>query len=188
MKEDKDVWDNLVVRIAGDDRSAFAALYERFQSPVYGLALAILRNRCDAEDVMQSAFVQVWDRAGTYRPGTDAGAWILKITRNLSMDRLRSRKDMTDIMEVEDTLAGGDEIAPELDRLLLGHLLETLDGDERQIVLLHAWGYTHREIARVLGRPAATVRWKYGRAIRKLQNLLEQEDFDEQKAQSPAGL
>ena len=187
MKEEKDVWDDLVVRIAGDDRSAFAALYERFQSPVYGLALAILKNRCDAEDVMQNAFVQVWDRAGSYRPGTDAGAWILKITRNLSMDRLRSRKDMADIMDLEDTLAGGDEISPEMDRLLLAHLLEALDCGERQMVLLHAWGYTHGEIARIVGRPAATVRWKYGRAIKKLQDLLEKEDFDGQKAQFPAG-
>ncbi len=187
MENEKSEWDDLVVRMAGDDRSAFAALYERFQSPVYGLALAILKNRCDAEDVMQNAFLQVWDRAGTYRPGTDAGAWILKITRNLSMDLLRSRRNMTDIMEVEDTLAGGDETVPELDRLLLGHLLEILGCDERQIVVLHAWGYTHREIAAILGRPAATVRWKYGRAIQKLQTLSEQEDFDEQKTQVPAG-
>ncbi len=72
-------------------------------------------------------------------------------------------------------------------RLLLGHLLEALDRDERAMVLLHAWGYAHREIARILGRPAATVRWKYGRAIKKLQTVFEKEDFDGQKEKFPAG-
>lgn len=178
--------DGLMLRVAGNDRAALADLYERLKSPVFGLALAILKNRCDAEDVMQSVFIQVWNRAARYRSGSDAGAWILKITRNLSLDRLRSRKNMTDLMSVEDTPSGGDEISRRMDRLLLEHLLEVLDCNERQMVILHAYGYTHREIALVLGRPAATVRWKYGRAIKKLQTLLEKEDSYGKKTQYSA--
>lgn len=180
----------LIRRMASDDRAALGELYERYQGQVYGLALAILKNRSDAEDVMQSAFVRVWDRAVTYREGDDAGAWIMTVTRNLALDRLRRRKNMTNIMDMAETLSGDDELSPELDRMLLGHLLTSLDCTERQIVMLHAvGGYTHREIARIVGRPCATVRWKYGNAVRKLQAFLEKEDShdNEKQVQYAAG-
>lgn len=187
MEFGKKKCDGLVVRIAGNDRSAFAELYESYKNPVYGLALAILKNRPDAEDVMQNVFVQVWDKAGQYRPGTDPGAWILKIARNLSMDKLRRRKDMTDIMELEDVLQDGGEVSSSPDRMLLRELLMELDCDERQIVVLHAvGGYSHREIAGIVGRPYATVRWKYGNAMKKLKRSLEKEDLYEQQAQFAA--
>ena len=187
MTKDRERCDELMLLVVGNDRSAFSALYERFRGPVYGLALSILKNRSDAEDVMQNAFLQVWNKAETYRSGTDAGAWILKITRNLSMDCLRKRKAMTDITELTDSVPGADEPSLDGDRLLLDHLLKTLECDERQMVMLHAWGYTHKEIARILGRPAATIRWQYSRAIKKLQTFLKQEDSYEQKAQYPTG-
>lgn len=187
MKTEKQKCDELLLRIAGNDRSALEELYGIFKSPVYGLALAILKNRPDAEDVMQNVFLKVWDGALKYRPGTDAGAWVMKITRNLSMDRLRARKNMTDIMELEDVLDGGEDLAPSLDRILLRELLLKLNCSDRQIVMLHAvGGYSHKEIAGIVGRPYATVRWRYGNAMKKLQGFLEKEDLYERKTQYAA--
>lgn len=184
LDDEKKAADELIGKIAKDDRSALGTLYELFKSSVYGLALAILKNRSDAEDVMQNVFLKVWDNAPSYRPGTDAGAWIMKITRNLSLDRFRKQKNMTDIMTVEDSLQGGDDLSPELDRMLLDHLLTALDCTERQIVMLHdVGGYTHREIAQILGKPGATVRWKYGNAMKKLQSFFEKEDSYDEKVQ-----
>jgi RNA polymerase sigma-70 factor (ECF subfamily) len=176
---------SLVEKISEGDRGALGELYERMKSPVFGLALAILKNRSDAEDVAQSAFLRVWESAGSYRAGTDAGAWIMTITRNLALDRFRRRKNMTDIMDMADTLPGGDDLTPKLDRMLLEHLLSELDCSERQIVMLRAvGGYSHGEIARILGRPCATVRWKYGRAVKKLQALFAKEEaHDENRKQ-----
>ena len=184
MKAEKEKCDELLLRIAGNDRSALEELYGIFKSQVYGLALAILKNHTDAEDVMQNVFVRVWDRANQYRSGTDPGAWIMKIARNLSMDRLRTRKGTADIMTLEDIPDGGDDFAPSLDRILLRELLAELNSGERQIVMLHAvGGYSHKEIAEIVGRPYATVRWKYGNAMKKLKLFLEREDFYERKTQ-----
>lgn len=184
MDEKMAASDELIGKIATGDRTSLGTLYDQFKSPVYGLALAILKNRSDAEDVMQNVFVRVWDSADDYRPGTDAGAWIMKITRNLSMDRFRRKKNMTDIMELEDSLQGDDELTPELDRMFLNHLLSALDCTERQIVMLHAvGGYAHKEVAHILGRPCATVRWKYRNAVKKLQLFLEREDSNEKQVQ-----
>ena len=196
MDEENAPSGELIRRMASDDRAALGELYERYRGQVYGLALAVLKNRSDAEDVMQSAFVRVWDKAGAYREGDDAGAWIMTVTRNLALDRLRGRKAMTDIADMAETLPGGDDLSPALDRLLLDHLLTALDRllldhlltaldcTERQIVMLHAvGGYTHREIARIVGKPCATVRWKYGSAVKKLQVFLEKEDSHEKEKQ-----
>lgn len=184
MKEGKKECDALLIRIAAGDRSALEKLYERLKSPVYGLALAMLKNRPDAEDVMQNVFLRVWDVAPQYRPGTDAGAWVMKITRNLSTDRLQVRKNTTDIMELSDVLSDGGEVASSPERMLLRELLEKLSDAERQIVVLYAvGGYSHKEIAGIVGRPYATVRWKYRNAMKKLQRMLEKEDFYEQKTQ-----
>lgn len=184
MDGEKKASGGLIRRIAADDRAALGELYEQYKNAVYGLSLAVLKNRSDAEDVMQNVFIRIWDSAGTYRRGEDAGAWVMTITRNLALDKLRGRKYMTDIMEMADTLSGGDEISPQIDRMLLDHLLAALDCSERQIVMLHAvGGYTHREIARILGRPCATVRWKYGNAVKKLQAYMTKEDSHENEKQ-----
>lgn len=184
MEEEKAVYDRLVRRIGAADQGALSELYERIKTPVYGLALAILRDPCDAEDVMQSTFIRVWDCAGQYRPGTDARAWILKIAKNLALGQLRSRKRAGTVsLDAVAEAAEPDAITPMLDRVLLDTLLATLDDSERQIVLLHATGgYTHQEIAAVLGRPAATIRWKYSQALRKLSGEAAQEQSREETA------
>lgn len=175
MELDKAGYDRLVRRIGEADHDALSALYEQIKTPVYALALAILRDTGEAEDVMQNTFIRVWECAGQYRPGTDARAWILKIAKNLALGTLRRQKRAGIVpLEAVAEATEPDPITPLLDRLLLDKLLSTLDEAERQIVLLHATaGYTHQEIAAILGRPAATVRWKYSQAIHKLSEQAE---------------
>ena len=177
MSDEKGYYDSLVLRVARGDRSALEAVYEGLKSQVYGLALAVLKNRCDAEDVMQNAFLRVWDAAPQYRGGTDAKAWIMKITRNLALEKCRKLSRMTDIAPVEDVLEGEDQILPALDRIVLRRMLTLLDRDQRQIVMLYSvCGYSQKEIAGILGRPYATVRWKFSSAMKKLQAMMEKED------------
>ena len=157
---DRQLFDGWMAAVSAGDRAAFACLYDRLKAPVYGLALSILRVRDDAEDVMQNTFLRVWDCAGQYRPGTDARAWVLKITRNLALMRLRTRRRSAELGDWAESLPGSDETAPVLDRLVLEALLRYLDETERQVVMLFAvGGYSHKEIAAVLEKPYVTVRW-----------------------------
>ena len=183
MSDEKEYYDSLVLRIARGDRCALEEVYEELKSPVYGLALAVLKNRCDAEDVMQNVFVRVWDAAPQYRGGTDAKAWILRITRNMALEKYRTLSRMTDIMQVEDTLKDRDPILPALDRIMIDGMLTLLDRDQRQIVVLYSLcGYSHKEIAGILGKPYATVRWKFSSAMKKLQAVMNKEDCYEYQA------
>jgi len=69
---------------------ALEALYERTKAAVYGLALSILRNPQDAEDVMQDTYIRIIRSAGRYRSQGKPMAFILTITRNLALDRIRA--------------------------------------------------------------------------------------------------
>ena len=95
----------LLDRIAGRDQAGLAELYDRHCRLLFSLILRILRDRGEAEDVLQEVFVRVWDRADSYNPslGTPA-AWLVRISRNRAIDRLRSR-----------TVRAGIQ-APEIDR------------------------------------------------------------------------
>ena len=95
----------LLDRIARRDQGGLAELYDRHCRLLFSLILRILRDRGEAEDVLQEVFVRVWDRADSYNPslGTPA-AWLVRISRNRAIDRLRSR-----------TVRAGIQ-APEIDR------------------------------------------------------------------------
>lgn len=176
-QRDKEYFDRLLSGIVGGDRRALAALYEALKTPVYGLALSIVKERETAEDVMQDTFVRVWEMAGQYRPGSDGRAWVMAIARNKALGVLRARRRTAEWAEREEQTSARDEIAPLLDRLLLEELLSSLDITERQIVMLYATcGYSQKEIAQLLGRNYATVRWKFSNAMKKLSRLAEEQE------------
>lgn len=163
--------DGCIARIAQGEQDALSELYDQVRPAIYGFALSILKNAHDAEDVLQDAFLQVWQAAGGYRSHGKAMAWLMTITRNLSYDRLRQRSRSTPLEDEDwlEQLADRPAVTHE-DRLTLAALLESLADEERQIVTLHALtGLKHREIAALLELPLATVLSKYARALKKLQ-------------------
>ena len=83
----------LLARIAARDQHAVAELYDRHCRLLFGLALRILRNRAEAEEVLQEVFVQAWAKVDTYSAalGTPA-AWLVRIARNRAIDRLRANQ------------------------------------------------------------------------------------------------
>lgn len=168
--------DNFIQRIAQGDREALASLYEQTHTAVYGFALSILKNTQDAEDVLQDAYLQVWNGAAGYRSQGKPMAWVFTITRHLALMKLRDRDKVV-------TLAPEDwqtefSHCPDLsqeDRLTLESLLTALGPQERQIVVLHALtGLKHREIAGLLELPLPTVLSKYSRALKKLRAVLKE--------------
>ena len=170
--------EQLLLRVGGGDREAFARLYSLTRSAVYALALSVLRNSHEAQDAAQDVFVKVWESAPGYRPQGSPMAWLLTIARNLALSRLRQSGRQVSLDEAEwNTIpAQAPGISPE-DRQVLQEALSRLSGEERQIVLLHAVaGLKHRETAQLLELPLSTVLSKYHRGLKKLKSLMKGEN------------
>lgn len=163
--------------IAAGDKQALAQLYEATSSAVFGFALSILKNPHSAEDVLQDCFVRIFRSASSYQPEGKPMAWILTITRNLCLQVLRKDGATADLPQEEwEAFVGTrDDLSVE-ERVLLESCLKLLSAEERQVLMLHAVaGYKHREIARQLAMPLATVLSKYHRAVKKLKTHIGKE-------------
>ena len=165
----------LMAGLAAGDQEALGQLYRRTRMAVYGLALSILRHGHDAEDVTQDTFVRAWEKAEQYRPQGTPMAWLLAITRNLALMKLRERSRTRDLPpeDWESFAVDSHDVTAE-DRAVLAAALGRLSDEERQVVMLHASaGLKHREIAQLLEMPLSTVLSKYRRALSKLKQTLE---------------
>src|SRR5207344_2542282 len=81
----------LIARIVARDATAVGELYDRHNRLLYGLILKIIKDRGEAEEMLQEVFVQVWTRADTYNVQLGAPvAWLVRIARNRAIDRLRA--------------------------------------------------------------------------------------------------
>lgn len=162
--------DRLLLRVGQGDREAFAQLYHLTRGAVYALALALLRDAHEAQDVAQDVFVRVWENAPAYRSQGAPMAWLLTVARNLSLTRLRQSGRRVELDEAAwNALPAAEPAVSPEERQALQAALDGLSGGERRIILLHAvTGLKHREIARLLELPLSTVLSKYHRGLKKL--------------------
>ena len=168
--------ERLLPLVGQGDPEAFEVLYRSTEKAVYALALSILRNPHDAEDIVQETYLKVRAAAHRYVPQGKPLAWLFTITKNLCRDLLRGQSRTEAAPDgAEDDLRFS-YVSDPTDRLVLEAALKALGEEERQVVLLHAAsGLKHREIARDLGLPLSTVLSRYSRALKKLQRYLTEE-------------
>jgi len=166
--------EQVLIRVAAGEQEAFALLYHSTRAAVYAMALSILKNGDDAQDVTQDTFVRIWDSVSQYRAQGAPMAWILTISRNLAIMKLRQGARHTALDQAQwDAIPANTPDVTEEDRYLLQEALSILSDEERQIVILHAVsGLKHREIAELLELPLATVLSKYHRALKKLKKIM----------------
>jgi RNA polymerase sigma-70 factor, ECF subfamily len=172
-----------VKRLAGRDADALAEIYDRHSRAVYSLALRIVGEQAEAEDVVQEVFSQAWGQASKYTP--DRGpvvAWLLTMTRSRAIDRVRARRARPD-GETADALqlSGLTDPAQLQDLTLLtreqvGFLrgaLERLPALQRiAIEMAYFEGLTQSEIAARLDEPLGTVKTRVRLALLKLREAL----------------
>ena len=168
--------EELLGRVGRGDLTALESLYLQTEKAVYALALSILRNPDDAQDVTQEVYLKVRAAAHLYVPQGKPLAWLFTITRNLCRDLQRVQARTGQAPDGLEDDVRFSYVSDPTDRLVLEAALKTLGEDERQVVLLHAVsGLRHREIARDLGLPLSTVLSRYSRALNKLKRCLSEE-------------
>ncbi len=168
-------------KIANQDKDALADLYNLVKASVYGFAFSIVKNTEDASDVLQDCFIQIYANAYRYKSEGKPMAWILTITRNLCLMKIKKQSRTSDV-SIDDMLnvASNESDISTVDKLVIRQCLQGLKDEERQIVILHAiTGLKHKEIAEILGLPLSTVLSKYNRAIKKLAKKLKEDKIYE---------
>ncbi|HET8643865.1 MAG TPA: sigma-70 family RNA polymerase sigma factor, partial [Vicinamibacteria bacterium] len=160
-------------RLAAGDPLALAELYDRYAALAYGLALRIVREAGEAEDVVQEAFVQVWRQAGRYDPARGSPeAWLCAIVRTRALDRLRRRATRR---QREEEQAGPGARTPDHDSVLaLRQALSALGADQRRALeLAYYEGLSQAEIAQRLGQPLGTIKTRIRTGLMRLRAALE---------------
>ena len=174
----------LLSRIALRDRAAFARLYRLTSSHLLGVAWRITLRREQAEEVLQEAFVSVWQHAGSYqRAIASPMTWLINIVRNRAIDGLRAhREEMArthalddDAMDLPaDPAAEPPQLlAASIAKLGLDRCMASLSAPQRQAVALAYYrGLAHGEIAETLAAPLGTVKAWVRRGLDKLKTCL----------------
>jgi len=162
----------LISLIAQGDHEALGEFYDRYASMANGLALRILRNASDAEEVVQEVFVQAWRQAERYDAarGTPE-AWISTLARTRALDKLRRRTSRRE--EPPEAAPGTTATPPNVEVLAVRKALVGLSAPQRTVLELAYYdGLTQSEIAARLGEPLGTIKTRIRTAMIRLREAL----------------
>ena len=172
----------LIRRMAGGDRDAFAAFYDAYAPLAFGLIRRILRNAAEAEEVLQEVFWEIWRSAADYdQKRGSPEAWVVMRAKSRGIDRVRSirrKGEMTAGSPTQALTAMGQE--PERDpgvnieqRGSVRGALGQLPQNQREVIeLAYFDGLTQTEISERLKQPLGTVKTRMRLGMEKLRSLM----------------
>jgi RNA polymerase sigma-70 factor (ECF subfamily) len=182
----------LVDRAREGDAKAFGELVKKHQQRIHRLAIHMLRDRAEAEDVTQETFIRAYQALARFDGRSEPYTWFYRITINLSLNRIRSRKARKTTHDTDD---------PRLDGMLVDNKPSTADpGAQAQrtemynaltqgidglsdtlrttLILVCIDGRSHEDVAQILGAPEGTIAWRVHEARRKLKEFMQARGFD----------
>jgi len=175
--------EELMPLIGAKDPEAFEVFYDRHGGVAYSLAYRIVGEQAAAEDVTQEAFISLW-RSGARFDSTRGSvrSWMLSIVRNRAIDHLRSKAGKAPKLAFDDDSILEQRPAEEMtEELAIEHetadevrgALGTLPGDQSKVIeLAYFGGFSHSEIAQMLGVPLGTVKGRMRLGLEKIRGEL----------------
>ena len=176
----------LLSRVALGDRKAFRALYEATAPSLFGVAVRILNRRERAEDVIQDAFVNVWQRAASYSAAASQPmTWLTAIVRNRALDVLRGESLRATETLHDEEKGETDEPADErpdplrlleqaADALAIRDCMDGIQSAQRQcLALVYYHGLSHTEVAQRMSAPIGSVKVWIRRGLDRLKRCLD---------------
>ena len=175
----------LMERVARGDADAFAALYRRYERPLFAVLLRLSGRRALAEEWLQETFIRVWLAAGTHDPARGpVRPWLYKIALNTARSQMALKRYRTAHVSLEeagldlpDERAGETRVAARLDEArradaVAGALQRLPDYMREVIVLRCSRELSFAEIAEVTGAPQGTIKSRFHRAVVALRRAL----------------
>ena len=172
----------LLIETGRSDQKAFAELYKRTSSKLFGVCLRMLRDRGDAEEVLQETYTTVWRRAGSFDAAkASAITWLVTLSRNKAIDRLRQHREellddperMHETVDEQPTPAADAESSQEYRRL--ERCMQELEPQQRSSVREAFFtGATYNELATRSKVPLGTMKSWIRRSLMQLRTCLDQ--------------
>ena len=170
--------DEALQGLAEGNMDGLVTIYNKLGRRIFMLAFSILRDKEAAEDIMQDTFIKIATEARTYNKNSNAVAFILTVTRNLSLNLLAKRRREA---KNESSIDSFDDIVDHSNGLSSASIasipeLSLLDDDERQIVVMKLdAGMKHKDIGAVLSISEDASQKRYRRALEKLKSYYKKE-------------
>lgn len=177
---------DLMRRIAEQDEAALAALYDRYSSLLFGLVLRIVKERQEAEDLLQDVFLQVWEKAPSFDHNRGhLYGWLVTLARNRSIDRIRQMQSLnrrhrkleegTALEEpLQQNAHNPFSLVVALEQAsTVQAALQQLPQEQRDVILLaYFGGYSQSEVSKHLNVPLGTVKTRTRQGMLKLHTIL----------------
>ncbi len=170
---------DLLVLVARGDPDAYAAVYDRTAGQVLGIALSVVRDPAQSEEVAQEVLLDVWRSASRFDPQLGSGAaWVMTLAHRRAVDRVRSEQKAA---EREQRAASADvaydevteAVEARLDRERVRRCLGSLTELQREsVTLAYYGGYTYRQVAGLLGVAVGTVKTRMRDGLIRLRDCL----------------
>lgn len=162
------------------DSHAVAILYDMYAPALYGTALNIVQNKAFAEEVVQDAFFNIWNKIDTYQAQkSKLFTWMLNIVRNKAIDKVRSaevrRENKSDsISDLVSILDKGNNYEQNTDTIGLSEIVNSLNDDQKFVLeMIYYQGYTHSELSKKHQIPIGTVKSRLRNAIKVLRKKMQ---------------
>jgi RNA polymerase sigma-70 factor (ECF subfamily) len=183
----------LVDRAKNGDAAAFGQIVRRHQQRIFRLAIHMLRDKAEAEDVTQETFIRAYQALARFDGRSEPYTWLYRITVNLSLNTIRARKTHRATSDTDDPrLEGlmqekrpGHAADPGSDasrKQLYAALCEAIDALSETLrttlILVCIDGRSHEDAAAILGAPEGTIAWRVHEARRKLKEVMVAKGFD----------
>jgi RNA polymerase sigma-70 factor, ECF subfamily len=171
----------LIAKVAAQDRAAFRLLYTQTSSKLMGVLLRMFGHRAEAEDALQEVYTRVWLRADRFDASKGRGmTWLIAISRNLAIDRLRTKPDAT--ADDEDAIAAVADTAPRAETRLIAagearritDCFATLEPDRAEALRgAYLSGLSYIDLAARHAVPLNTMRTWLRRSLVKLRECMD---------------
>jgi RNA polymerase sigma factor, sigma-70 family len=179
---ERDELNQLLQQAGRNDQKAFAELYKRTSSKLFGVCLRMLRDRAEAEEVLQETYTTVWRRADSFDANrASAITWLVTLSRNKAIDRLRQHREellddpsrLDETVDEQPTPAAGAETSQEYQRLQ--QCLDELEPQQQSSVREAFFtGATYNELATRCKVPLGTMKSWIRRSLMQLRTCLDQ--------------
>ncbi len=164
---------NLFAEIKNNNNIAFEEFYSKYDKLVLKIIYSILKNKNDAEDVMQLVFEKIYSMNKEKLPTRNEASWLYSVARNEALNYLKSNKNninLDNIYEIEDD---NNELDKVIEKENYNKLISKLNDNEKEIISLKIISNcSFEEIGKILNIPTGTVKWRYYKAVNTLTLLL----------------